>query len=130
MTPVVRDSIGDRHLYLFRHDRVHRDPSRNSVRPPCVEPLDDMSEVGPSSPLGESPLTVPPSITPTPEPLNKLQEPNFWIELRHATAEERNYEDFHLNLHEIAAEYTEGSRKFYYALLGDNKYHKVRAPGA
>jgi hypothetical protein len=89
-----------------------------------------MSEVGPSSPFGESPLTIPPSTIPSPEPPNRAQGSNFWVELRHATAEERNYEGFHLNLRKIAAEHTEGSRKFYYALLGDNKYHKVRAPDA
>lgn len=87
-----------------------------------------MSEVGPSSPIGESPLTVPSSTTPTPEPLNRIQERKFWVELRHATSEERNYEEFHLNLREIAAEHFEGSRKFYYVLLGDDKYHKVRNP--
>lgn len=85
-----------------------------------------MSEVGPSSPFGESPLTIPPSTTPTPEPLNKIPQRNFWVELRRATSEERDYGEFHLNLREIAAEHTEGSKEFYYALLGDNKYHKVR----
>lgn len=89
-----------------------------------------MSGIDPSSPFGGSPLTVPPSTTPTPEPLNRTQERNFWVELRHATAEERNYGEFRLNLREIAAEYIEGSRKFYYVLLGDNKHHKVRAPVA
>lgn len=89
-----------------------------------------MSEIGPSSPFGGSPLTVPPSTTPTPEPLNRMQERNFWVEVRHPTAEQRNHEEFHLNLRKVAAEHAEGSRKFYYVLLGDNKYHKVRAPDA
>lgn len=93
-------------------------------------PQDTVSVVGPSSPFGESPLTVPPSTTPTPEPLNRTQERNFWVELRHPTAEQRDYEEFYLNIREIAAEHTEGSRQFYYALLGDNKYHKVRASNA
>ena len=90
-------------------------------------PPDNVSEVGPSSPdrVVESPLTVPPSISPTPEPLNRMPERDFWVELRHATEEERNYGDFHLNLRKIAAVYTEASRKFYYVLLGDNRYHKV-----
>ena len=91
-----------------------------------------MSEVDPSSPPGvaESPLTVPPSRTPTPEPLHRMSERSFWVELRHATAEERNYRDFHLNLRKIVAEYTEGPNEFYYALLGDNKHHKVCAADA
>ena len=86
-----------------------------------------MSEVGPSSPSGvaQSPLTVPSSRTPTPEPLNQVTERKFWVELRHATAEERNYGDFRLNLREIVAEHAEGSEEFYYVLLGDNKHHKV-----
>ena len=91
-----------------------------------------MSEIGPSSPPIAilSPLTVPSSRTPTPEPLDQMPERNFWVELRHATAEERNYGDFHLDLHEIVAEHTEGSKEFYYVLLGDNKHHKVCASGA
>lgn len=91
-----------------------------------------MSEVDPSSPLivAESPLTVPSSRTPTPEPFNRMPERNFWVELRHATREERNYGDLHLNLREIVAEHTEDSEEFYYALLGDNKYHKVCVSGA
>ena len=91
-----------------------------------------MSEVDPSSPLAmaESPLTVPSSRTPTPEPLNRMPERRFWVELRHATAEERNYGDFRLNLRKIAAEHTEDSKEFYYVLLGDNKYHKVCTSGA
>jgi hypothetical protein len=95
-------------------------------------PLDNTSEVGPSSPyiVAESPLTVPTSNTPTPEPPNRTAERDFWVELRHATAEERNYGDFHLNLRKVVAEYTEGSREFYYVLLGDKKYHKVYASDA
>ena len=128
----ICDSFGDRHLctaHPFGLDRVHRDPFTTPFA--CrVEPLDNMSEVGPSSPFGESPLTIPPSTTPTPEPLNKIPQRNFWVELRRATSEERDYGEFHLNLREIAAEHTEGSKEFYYALLGDNKYHKVRALNA
>lgn len=90
-----------------------------------------MSRVGPSSPFGDSPLTVPPSVTPSPEPLGtKVPERNFWVELRHPNAKQRKYKGFQLNLREIAAEHTEGSKKFYYVLLGDNKYHKVRASDA
>ena len=91
-----------------------------------------MSEIGPSSPNGvaESPLTVPLSRTPTPEPLNQVPARSFWVELRHATADERNYGDFHLNLRKIVAEHTEGSAEFYYVLLGDNKHHKVCVSGA
>jgi hypothetical protein len=89
-----------------------------------------MSEVDPSSPFGGSPLTVPPSTNPTPEPLNRTRGRDFWVELRQPTAEQRNYKEFHLNLHKIGAEYAEGSREFYYVLLGDNKYHKVRVPDA
>lgn len=92
-----------------------------------------MSEVGPSSPpivTLESPLTVPSSRTPTPEPHNGLSERNFWVELRHATAEERDYGEFHLNLRKIVAEHAEGSNEFYYVLLGDNKHHKVCAADA
>ena len=111
-----------------------RSPSsfHNSRRPPCAAPQDNMSEVGPSSPyrLAESPLTVPSSSTPTPEPFNRVPERNFWVELRHPTAEERNYRDFHLNLRQIVAEHAEGSEEFYYVLLGDNKHHKVRASDA
>ena len=93
-------------------------------------PLDNVSEVGPSSParVAESPLTVPSSRTPTPEPHNQMPERNFWVVLRRATTEERNYEAFHLNLREIVAEYTEGSKEFYYILLGDGKHHKVCSP--
>ena len=80
--------------------------------------------------MAESSLTVPSSRTPTPEPLNRMPERNFWVELRHATAEERSYGDFYLSLHKIAAEHIEGSREFYYVLLGDKKYHKVCASGA
>ena len=100
--------------------------SHNSDPRP-VMPLDNVSEVGPSSPgrTAGSPLTVPSSTSPTPEPRNRTPEPNFWVELRHATAEERDYEGFHLNLIKIVAECLEGSREFYYALLGDEKYHKV-----
>jgi len=99
----------------------------NSNHLPCATPLDNMSEVGLSSPpiATLSPLTVPSSRTPTPEPLNQASERKFWVELRHATAEERNYGDFRLNLREIVAEHAEGSKEFYYVLLGDNKYHKV-----
>lgn len=95
-------------------------------------PIDDTSEVGPSSPgrAAESPLTVPPSTSPTPDPPNRTPERNFWVELRHATAEEKNYGDFYLNLREIATDHSEGSRRFYYVLLGDNKYHKVYYSGA
>ena len=75
-------------------------------------------------------MTVPSSSTPTPEPLNRVPERNFWVELRHPTAEERNYRDFHLNLRQIVAEHTEGSKEFYYVLPGDNKHHKVRASDA
>lgn len=98
----------------------------NSDHLPAMSP-DNVSEVGPSSPgrVPESPLTVPSTRSPTPEPLNRMPEPNFWIELRHATAEERNYGDIHLNLREIVAEHTEGSKEFYYVLLGDDKHHKV-----
>ena len=90
-------------------------------------PLDNVSEVGPSSPgmVTESPLTVPPSRTPTPEPLNRMPERNFWVELRHATAKERSYGDIYFNIRKIVSEYTEGSQEFYYVLLGDNKHHKV-----
>jgi len=104
----------------------------NSDHLPCVTPSDGMSEVDPSSPImvADSPLTVPPSGTPTPEPLNRMPERNFWVELRHATAEERNYEDFYFNLRKIVAEHTEGSEEFYYVLLGDNKHHKVCTSGA
>ena len=91
-----------------------------------------MSEVGLSSPpiATLSPLTVPSSTTPTPEPPNPVPECNFWVELRHTTVEERNYGDFHLNLGEIVAEHTEGSQEFYYVLLGDNKHHKACGFGA
>ena len=88
-----------------------------------------MSEVGPSL-SGGSPLTVPPSTNPTPEPLEQIRGRDFWVELNRATTEQRNYEEFHLNLREVAAERTEGSRMFYYVLLGDDKYHKVRLPHA
>jgi len=111
-----------------------RSPSsfHNPRHPPCAAPQDNMSEVGPSSPyrLAESPLTVPSSSTPTPEPLNRMPERDFWVELRHPTAEERDYRDFHLNLRQIVAEHAEGSEEFYYVLLGDNKHHKVRASDA
>ena len=93
-------------------------------------PPDNVSETGPSSPwrVAESPLTVPSSKSPTPDPLARISKRNFWVELRHATPEERNYGDFHLNLRKIVGEYTEGSEEFYYVLLGDNKYHKVDLP--
>lgn len=90
-----------------------------------------MSEGLSSPPIATlSPLTVPSSTTPTPEPPNPMPESNFWVELRHATAEERDYEEFHLDLREIAAEHTEGSQEFYYVLLGDSKHHKACGIGA
>ena len=93
--------------------RVYRHPFTALTTCLCCT-LDDMSEIGPSSPNGvaESPLTVLLSRTPTPEPLNRVLERSFWVELRHATANERNYGDFHLNLCKIVAEYTEGSAEF------------------
>lgn len=89
-----------------------------------------MLGVVPSPPFGDSPLTVPPSIDPTPEPTNPIPERNVWVELRHATTKQKNYKEFYLRLRKIVAEHTEGSKKFYYALLGDDKYHKVRASDA
>jgi hypothetical protein len=88
-----------------------------------------MSEVDPSSPFGEalSPLTVPSSTTTTPGPVNQMPERDFWVELRPATERERSRKGFCLNLLEIAAEHTGGSKEFYYVFLGDGKYHKVRA---
>ena len=123
--------------YLFPFRDVARSPQsrsppffHNSVHSHSAEPPDNMSEVGPSSPFGESlsPLTVPSSTTTTPGPVNQMPERDFWVELRPATKRERNRKEFHLNLLEIAAEHTEGSKEFYYVLLGDKKYHKVRAP--
>lgn len=55
---------------------------------------------------------------------------SFSVVLPHLPAEDKEkYADLKLNVLEIAGEFEDGQHSYYYALLGDRKYHKVRVFG-
>ena len=65
-------------------------------------------------------------------PIQTLQEStpvqkSFSIVLTRMDNEKKHqYADFKLNVRDIVKKHTEGSKTYYYALLGDGNYHKAR----